>query len=230
MPVKEVMNIDLGTTTANLDKLDKMSAKAAKQLEKQRKALEKAQQQQEKGGGIFGSEILPSGSAPSDLQPLSKRDQKIQKKLRKLEEKIRKDEAKQLGNKSFLAEIFGRLESNNIFSFGKNPAAFLTNVLKAVPILGGVLAAKEIAEFIVDEISKIDRFLKVFIDVVDQRMDRFRSLQDQAEIQAGLQQRIITTSFGTTEPRYAYNTFEEFNNNRRALEEEFQMTNNTGVE
>lgn len=230
MPVEEIMNIDLGSTTSNLDKLDKMSAKAAKQLEKQRKALEKAQQQQESGGGIFGSEILPSGNAPSDLQKLSKKDQKIQKKLRKLEEKIRKDEVKQFGGKSFLSEIFGAKTANNIFALGKNPASFLTGVLKVIPILGGVLAAKEIAEFIVDEIAKIDRFFKAFIDVVDQRVDRFRTLQDQAEIQAGLQQRIITTASGTTEPRYSYNTFEEFNKNQSELEERFQMTNNSGVD
>jgi hypothetical protein len=126
--------------------------------------------------------------------------------------------------------MFGGTTAINIFAMGKNPIGFITKNLKFIPLLGGVLAAKEIADFIVDEIIKIDKFLKIFIDEVDKRLDPFRSLLEQAFVVAGLSQRIITTSSGSTEPRYAYNTFEEFNTNQTDLEERFQMTNNSGVE
>ena len=111
-----------------------------------------------------------------------------------------------------------------------NPIGFLTGVAKALPILGGILAAAEIATFIVDELVKLDKFFKAFIDVVDNRIDAFRTLQEQANIQAGLTQRIITTSSGSVEPRYSYNTFDEFNNNRSEHEVKLQMTNNSGAE
>ena len=84
---------------------------------------------------------------------------------------------------------------------GKNPKNFFFGIAKAIPFLGGVFAAKEIADFVIDEIVKIDKFLKVFIDEIDKRMDAFRTLQQQADVQAGLTQRIITTASGSTEPR-----------------------------
>ena len=144
---------------------------------------------------------------------------------------IKKDEAKQLGQKETILDRFlPRRDAKNLLAMGKNPAAFFTGIAKAIPFLGGVFAAKEIADFIVDEIVKLDKFLKVFIDEIDKRTDPFRSLLVQAFILSGLSQRIITTASGSTEPRYAYNTFEEFNTNQAELEENFQLTNNTGVE
>ena len=108
--------------------------------------------------------------------------------------------------------------------------SFFTGVAKAIPFLGGVLAAKEIVDFIIDELVKLDKFLKAFIDEIDNRVDVFRTLQQQAEVQAGLTQRIITTASGSTDPRYSYNTFEQKDNNKAIHEAEFQMTNNSGAE
>ena len=243
MPVEEIANIDLGTDEKTFDELDKAAAKAIKTLEKRNKELtksisnaskaEREQKRLDERGGIFADEegVLPSGGAPKDIARLSKEDQKIEKRLKKLEEKVRKDEVKQFGDKeTILDRILGKRAAGDIISMGKNPKAFMFGIMKALPILGGVLAAKDIAEFIVDEIAKIDRFFKAFIDEVDNRIDAFRSLQIQADIQAGLVQRIITTASGSTEPRYSYNTFEQFNTNQAELEEKFQMTNNSGVE
>ena len=84
MPIDEFLNLDLESDTNNLDKLDRDSRKAAISLEKQRKALEKAQKIREQGG-IFGTSNLPTGGgAPRDIARLSKRDEKIAKKLRKI--------------------------------------------------------------------------------------------------------------------------------------------------
>jgi len=158
-------------------------------------------------------------------------DTKRQKKLDKLAEKVRKDEVRQLGDKeTILDRILGKTTARNLMSIGKNPKSFMLGIMKALPILGGVLAAKDIADFIIDEIVKLDKFLKVFIDEIDKRLDPFRTLLEQAFILAGLSQRIITTASGSVEPRYAYNTFNEFNTNQIELEEKFQMTNNSGVE
>jgi len=246
LPVEEIANIDLGTDEKTFDELDRAAANAQKSLEKRNKELgksiktlesaERAKGREEKRlaerGGIFTEkfgEPLPKGLTAKEQA--EKRDKKIEKRFKKLEGKIRKDEVRQLGNKeTILDKILGKNAAGNLLSLGKNPKNFIFGIAKTLPWLGGIFAAKEIADFIVDEIVKIDRFLKAFIDIVDNRVDAFRTLQLQAEIQAGLAQRIITTASGSTEPRYAYNTFEEFNSNQITLEEKFQMINNSGAE
>ena len=246
MPVEEDITIDLGTNDKTFDQLDKAAAKATKTLEQRNKELnksirtaEKAQRLQKREGkresergGIFTDEFgepLPKGLTAKELA--EKQDKKTEKKLLKLQEKVRKDEVKQFGKKSpFLEKVLGKSTAKNIFNMGKNPIGFMTGIMKALPVLGGILAAKDIAEFIVDEIAKIDRFFKAFIDEVDNRIDAFRTLQENANIQAGLSQRIVTTSSGSTNPRYSYNTFEQKNNNEAELESKFQMINNSGVE
>jgi len=239
LPVEDFTDIDLGTDEKTFDQLDKSAAKAQKSLEKRnkellktQKSLDKAAKVREEAEGAFPQADVPIGAgAPKDIAKLSKQDAKIEKKLRKLEEKIKKDEIRQFGDKeTILDKILGRTTARNLLSMGKNPKSFFTGIAKAIPFLGGVLAAKEIADFIIDEIVKLDKFLKVFIDEIDKRVDAFRTLQEQAEVQAGLTQRIITTASGSTDPRYSYNTFEEFNKNQADLEERFQMTNNSGVE
>lgn len=155
-------------------------------------------------------------------------------KVKELESKLKSsdEEKKELQSKLKANDDNKEKEmtAKNIFNMGRNPVGFMTGVMKALPILGGILAAKEIAEFVVDEIAKIDRFFKKFIDLVDERVDAFRSLQEQANIQAGLSQRIITTASGSTEPRYSYNTFDEFNNNQSEHERKNQMINTSGAE
>ncbi len=232
MPIDEFLDIDLESDFTNLDKLDRMSKKAVVSLEKQRKALEKAQQQREKGGGIFGQAGVPAGGrAPSDIGILSKADKKIEKKIARIMEKVRKEQVKQLGKKKgFFGELFGGKSAKNLFNMGKNPIGFITSIMKVVPILGGILTALAIAKFIVDELIKIDTFLKKFIDVADERINKFRTLQDQANVQAGLSQRIYTTASGTLDPRESYNTFEIFNRDQGEIETQYALQNTSGVE
>lgn len=248
MPVDKSVDINLNDAAVDLDELDRKAAKAVRALEKEQKELGKSIKVAEKAirekqklterGGIFQKELeetktLPSGLAPSDIanKELTKQDKKTEKKIARLVKKMRKEEVKNFGKKDgFLSDKLGDVGAKNIFKMGKNPKAFFMGVAKAIPFLGGVLAAKEIADFIIDEIIKIDRFFKKFIDEIDNRVDAFRTLQEQADVQAGLTQRIITTSSGSTEPRYSYNTFELFNNDQIELENKFQMTNNSGVD
>lgn len=246
MPVDESLNVNLNKADIDLDELDKKATQALKVLQRRQKALrnslliasraEREQKRIDERGGVFQERkqdpILPTlKGSPRDLRRLTKRDEKIEKKLNKLERKLDLESINSsTKNNKFLNNLLGPQIAKNIFSMGKNPKTFFMGVVKALPFLGGVLAAKEIADFIVDEIIKIDRFFKKFIDEIDNRVDAFRTLQEQAEVQAGLTQRIITTSSGSTEPRYSYNTFELFNNDTIELETKFQMTNNSGVD
>ena len=221
MPVEDFTDIDLGTDDKTFDQLDKSAAKAQKSLEKRNRELQKtqknldaAQKTEDAGLGIFpGEKPLTGKGSASDIQlpePLSKLDKKIEKKLKKLREKIKKDEARQLGSKGTIFDkILGKNAARNLLSLGKSPKNFIFGIMKLLPILGGVLAAKDIAKFIIDEITKLDKFLKVFIDEIDNRVDAFRTLEQQAEVQAGLTQRILTTASGGVDPRYSYKNNEE---------------------
>lgn len=159
---------------------------------------------------------------------LEKRDVKIEKRMQKLVknlefEKISKKQKKNLGT-----QIFGRVGLGKLISFQQNPVSFIGSFAKQlVPILGPALLA---AGVIAAVIRKIDNFQKQFIDRVDDRIDVFRSKEQQALIQAGLTQLIITTSTGGAEPRDAYNTFAVFNENQSKIESEFQIRNISGVD
>lgn len=242
MPVEDFTNIDLGIDEKTFDQLDRAAAKAEKSLKKRNKEIQKAQKNldaaqktEDAGFGIFpGQKPLPGKGPAGDIQTpaeLSKQDKKIEKRLDKLKKQTELTSVNQASAKnSLLAKTFGETTANNIFSIGKNPVEFITKNLKIIPLLGGVLAAKEIVDFIIDELIKLDKFLKVFIDEIDNRIDAFRTLQQQADVQAGLVQRIITTAAGGIDPRYSYNTLEEFKTDPADLENRFQMTNNSGVE
>lgn len=231
MPVDEIFDLDLESDTDNLDKLDRLAAKATVSLEKKRKALEEAQRKLKEGSGAFRGPNTPSvGGAPQDLRALSKQDKKTQKKLGRLEEKIRKDEVKQFGDKKgFLKDILGPKTAKNIFNIGRNPLGFLTGALKSLPILGGILAAKEMAEFVIQELVKLDAFFKAFIDIIDNRTNRFRDLETQARIAAGLQQDIITTADGGVDPRESFNTFNIFEMNLINENDKYELQNTSGT-
>ena len=231
MPFEDTFDLDLESDTSNLDKLDRLAAKATISLEKKRKALEAAQAKLKEGSGAFGGPNTPSvGGAPQDLRPLSKQDQKIQKKLGRIEEKIRKDEVKQFGDKKgFLKDILGPKTAKNIFNIGRNPLGFLKGALKSLPILGGILAAKEMAEFVIQELVKLDAFFKAFIDIIDNRRNKFRDLETQARIAAGLQQDIITTADGGVDPRQSYNTLNIYEMNLINENDKYELQNTSGT-
>lgn len=126
-----------------------------------------------------------------------------------------------------LEKIFGRQTFGNLFSFGKNPLAFMTgSVTRLIPFIGTALLVTGV---IADFVKKVDDFQKEFVNNVDGRINLFRSRDQQAQIQAGLQQLIITTESGSAEPRDAYNTFTEFNTNQSKIEADFKIRDTAGV-
>lgn len=128
---------------------------------------------------------------------------------------------------SSLQKIFGRETFTNLTKFGGNPFGFIQgSVTKMIPFIGTALAVTGvIAAFI----KKVDDFQKEFVNNVDGRINLFRSKEQQAQIQAGLQQLIITSESGSAEPRDAYNTFNEFNTNQSKIESDFKIRDTAGV-
>jgi len=132
-----------------------------------------------------------------------------------------------IDKQSTLKKIFGRETFKNLLNIGSNPTGFLTSgVTKLIPFIGTALAATGI---ILAIITRIDNFEKQFVDRVDDRIDINRSKEQQALVQAGLQQIIITDSAGSPEVRDSYNTFNEFNTNQARIEGDFQLRDTSGV-
>lgn len=126
-----------------------------------------------------------------------------------------------------LRKIFGRQTFGNLIRLGSNPFGFIQGtVTRLIPFIGTALVVTGvIAAFI----KQVDDFQKEFVNNVDGRINLFRSREQQAQIQAGLQQLIITTESGSAEPRDAYNTFTEFNTNQSRIEADFKIRDTAGV-
>lgn len=130
-----------------------------------------------------------------------------------------------------LRRIFGREAFDNLLSFGQNPTGFMSGLFSSkiaafIPIFAPIVAG---ATVIFTLFKRIDDFEKRFIESEENR-DMFLSAQNEALIQTGQQQLILTTVVGTAEPRDAYNTFREFNENRAQLEADFSLINTSGYD
>lgn len=146
--------------------------------------------------------------------------QTTQKQKQKTIPKTKKEEA--------LKSIFGKTTFKNLVSMGSNPLSFVQGqVTKMIPFIGTALAITGVFAAL---IARVDNFQKAFVDNVDERIDVFRSKQQQAEIQAGLQQLIITSASGSAEPRDAYNTFAVFNEDQLRIEADFRLRDTAGVD
>ena len=78
-------------------------------------------------------------------------------------------------------------------------------------------------------IKRGDDLQKEFIDNVGGRIELFRSKQQQAEIQAGLTQLLISSSTGSAEPIDAFNSVEQFNTDQSRIGSEFKVSETVGV-
>jgi len=165
--------------------------------------------------------------AQKRIKESTKLDKKIERKITRLTKKTDKAVVKQFGNnkQNAIKELFGEDIGGTLFSIGKNPVSFIQNSIIG---FAGAGFAVQIADAVIKEIQRLDKFFKVFVDRIDDRVDQLRSKQQQAEIAAGLTQVIITTESGNIEARDAYNTFNEFNDNRGKLEEDFAIRNTSG--
>lgn len=220
---------DLKAQTKNEKTIEKNFKKLEEKIKKQeiKNNSQKEFEREQKRGGIFAElSNVPNGKgAPVDIKrDIKKLDEIIDSKTKQATDKLKSE---------IFGDEIGFETVTNLIAFGKNPTAFMSKTMKSfksvfIPLIA-VFAAAEITRQILDEVKKIDIYLKKFFDRVNERLDTFNTLDEQASIRAGLTQRIVTTASGSKEPRYSYNTFDEFNNNRVEHEANFQLNNNSGV-
>lgn len=184
--------------------------------------------------GSIEDELKKAGKKPKQkqqkkglLSKFEKQDEKTEKTLAKLQKQLEFDAISSKQSRNLKGKLFPSNVLSNILKL-QNPTAFFgSTLLKMIPALGAILAVTGV---FIALTKKVDDFQKKFVDSVDGRIDLFRSKQQQALIQAGLAQAIFTTEAGGTEPRDAYNTFEQFNNNQAAIERDFALRNTSGVD
>jgi len=67
-----------------------------------------------------------------------------------------------------------------------------------------------VSGFFVNELLKLDKLAKKFLDIADTRISIFVKRQEQARLENHLDQIIYTTKAGTASPRDSYNSFNSY--------------------
>lgn len=133
--------------------------------------------------------------------------------------------------KKLIESDLGTGKAGQAINFLKSPVSAIQGILTGpLPILGGILAAAQMVKFMASELTKkggiFDRFFK---DAADTLSNALRDKQVTADIKSGLSvQLILTTASGSQSPRDAYNTFEQFENNKEQFESDFAIRRTDG--
>lgn len=239
MPVDEIIDINAELTLEKLNTLDRMADKAAK-------SFDKAERLQKKKTGIFAGErvgrALPlGGRGPlaeqqdpvrifSNFNPYVNKDQSSQfdNYLAKRMKKVIKDDPSILGSLGKINKIADK--ADDAFALLSNPIGFIAQFLKSNPYAAAAIIVPYMMAEIMKWMTQRGRpFDRTLVDRIDDRINALRSKDQQARIAAGQDQLILTTRSGTTTPRDAYNTFNEYEKNQRQLAKTFAIRNTVGL-
>jgi len=213
MPTNKTIEIDLNDLTSeSLGKLIKIKKEIADNLDKSGKRK-------------------PRQKSATEFQRSDESSERLFEKLRK---RVEFDLVNGKGKDTLRKKLFGDADFSkggtlkNIVGFGLNPQGFMGGLFtKGIPGFGAAVAATAI---IVKILKKFDDLEKRFTDDIRTRLNQERDNEQTARIQAGLVQEIFTAGPGVTDPRDAYNTFDEFNNNQQRIETDYSIRTATGVE
>jgi len=237
MGVEDIFEGTVNITEEGLAKLDKIAEKQEAKLKKIQAKNRKAQKSR---GGIFSDDTgdLPKAFEKQQEKELTQRVQKLVKEgklagtsgapiqkessFQKAVDSAIENSQSKLGKLS--QSSLGTKELGSIINFGKNPIGMVTGLMGKIPILGAILSAQQIVQFIILELMKPGGPLDVrFRQVVKTMQDKFRDLAIQQAIASGFQQLIITTRAGTTNPRNSFNAFALKERDPELLEDLFSL-------
>lgn len=161
-------------------------------------------------------------------------DESTEKLLEKLKKEVQLDLLSGKGKETLKSKLFGNQDfskggiAKNLVSFGLNPGGVIGGLLKTgIPGFGAAVAATAI---IVKILKKFDDLEKRFTDDIRTRLNQERDNEQTARVQAGLVQEFYSPGPGITDPRDGYNTYDEFNNNQKRIEEDYNIRSTLGVE
>lgn len=218
MGVDKTLQIEYDLSSINEDQANKL-------IKANEKVLKKAQQQTKKQKKV-NRETTPGINHAEELR--------IEKRMEKLKKQVEFDLISGKGKDTLKSKLFGNQDfskggiTKNLVKFGLNPGGVIGGLLKTgIPGFGIAVAATGI---IVKILQKFDDLEKRFTDDIRTRLNQERDNQQTAQIQAGLSQEFFTPGPGITDPRDAYNTFDEFNTNQKRIEEDYAIRTTSGVE
>lgn len=198
----------------DLSKLDRLAERAKKTIRKIKKGVDDRSVDPGKKPEIIGQ-------GPT---PFAKFFDRIEKE---------QDKGKNKGRfKKLIQSDLGTSKAQNVLNIANNPVGTIQNILTTqLPILGGLLAASKIVKFITAELIKKGGLLdRTFRKAAKTLRDALRDSGIQQEILSGFTQLIMTSQSGERTPRNTYNSFDLFNTNQEALEDDFKVRNVRGLD
>lgn len=117
-------------------------------------------------------------------------------------------------NSLLIAGGFNASDVDNWFNMIKNPAGFFqVFFFRVMPILGGILTAKEIAEFIFQELTARGRIFDLtFRRIIAEEDIKIRARELRQQIRVGERQAIFVSEAGSSHPLEVVNTLELIRN------------------
>ncbi|MBS1267973.1 MAG: hypothetical protein MAG458_00688 [Nitrosopumilus sp.] len=220
-----------------LDRLDREAQKVqrlkelAEQKEQSEKILSRGKspleyrldQDNPNKGGIFGGSVDKGVKGSKKRRQVSgavsrKRDRTSSQAIQKESNfEVIRDQMNNQSNmlRQILESDLGTGKANQFLGLAKNPVGFMTNMFtRTLPILGGILAAKDIALFIMDELTRRGGVFDLsFRERVQDEYNALRKKEHQQSIRSGFSQLIIADSTGSISAKTPFNTYEIKRNN-----------------
>ncbi len=164
--------------------------------------------------GVKPSQQKTKGKTKKLIDDQEKKDKKKEQNLLKKQKEREKKQDKQF--KDFI--------KNN----SQNLSGFIFSTLRtSIPQLSAIIGLTAIITSILKRINDIQT---KFTEDVDDRINISLSNQQQARVNANLQQIIITNGDGSINPRDAYNSLNESDANVAFIESTYRLENTSGYE
>ena len=175
---------------------------------------------EEQAGKLLAAneEVIKKATSQKKKNVKESKKKSREEKKKEVEEKKKEKEKKKEERKSKVKEIKNKeiLEDFPTTEIGaQGGISFFVNQFKSsLPIIAPILV---VSAFFIDNLLKLDKLSKKFIDIADARINAFVKRQEQARLDNHLDQIIYTTKAGGSSPRDSYNSFNEYD---RVLKQE----------
>lgn len=233
MPVNDWFDVAVEGGDISLSEMDKKVEKSIKLLKKRDKALKKTMATGKEEQKEF--ERLRKGKLEEEKGKIPETKgapQDISTNRKSLEDIIDDHLNKTIDTKmktAFADQAGGKAAAGNIISFGKNPKAYASGIIKSIPFLGGIVAIKEFGDAIIESIVVIDKFFKKFIDDrISIRFNELRKRDESVSIDIGDTQLILSTVEGHPTPRTTYNSMIKYNEGTILAEDVLALNDTSG--
>lgn len=222
MVFEDFIDIKSPLTEEDLDKIDKLSQKAKRVLDKAQKQKDRMTSGIFGGGGTgVGGRTLPKGfERPATIgtgliagrSPLTKDD-------------FRKETYKKGFLEKILSGELGTTHANEALNFFKDPTNFAIGLFtKTLPQLAGLVAFIDTVRGAIEYLTQPGMPLDIYFkDTITNLVNALRAKQVQQQVRLGYTQLIIAGKTGLSIVKDSYNTYHLAETNKQELERAFMV-------